>query len=114
MVPLVLLLSVPVLMGLLLWRYIMLAYPSAETFHCDGVTLTLSQVRWLDVHNKRWDTRSYPLAEIAEMKYQAIARASPLGDPPALPGRQQKFDNSGSVLLPSKKKLAVNITAGSL
>jgi hypothetical protein len=74
-VPLILLLSAPALMGLLLWRYIMLAYPSAETFHCDGVALTLSKVRWLDIQNKHWDTRSYPLAEIAEMKYQAIARA---------------------------------------
>lgn len=74
-VPLILLLSFPVLMSLLLWRYLVSAYPSDETFHCDGSTVTISKVRWLDIHNKHWDTRSYALADIAKIRYQAIARA---------------------------------------
>jgi hypothetical protein len=73
--PSILLLSLPVLMGLLTWRYVVSAYPSDEIFHCDGLTLTISKVRWLDIHNKHWDTRSYALAGIVDMRYRAIAHA---------------------------------------
>ncbi len=31
-------------------------------------------MRWLDVHNNHWDTFSFPLAEVREIRYQAIAR----------------------------------------
>jgi hypothetical protein len=71
--PFILLLSFPVLMGFLLWRYTIFAYPSDETVHCDRSTLTISKVRWLDIHNSHWDTRSYALAGIADMRYQEIA-----------------------------------------
>jgi hypothetical protein len=37
--------------------------------------LTISKVPWLDIHNKHWDTRSYPLVDITKMRYQAIARS---------------------------------------
>jgi len=74
-VPLVLLVSFPVLMGLFTWRYVVLAYPSDETFRCDRSTVTISKVRWLDFNNKHWNTRSFALAEIENMGYEAIARA---------------------------------------
>ena len=62
-------------MGLLLWRWVVSAYPSDESFHCDRSTLTISRVRWLDIHNKDWNTRSYVLADIAKIRYRALARA---------------------------------------
>ena len=52
-----------------------MAYPSDESFHCDRSTLTISRVRWLDIHNKDWETRSYPLADIEKIRYQALASA---------------------------------------
>jgi hypothetical protein len=73
--PMALLLGFPPLAGLLTWRYVVSAYPSDETFRCDRSTLTISRVRWLDIQNKHWDTRSYALADIVKMRYQAIARA---------------------------------------
>jgi len=49
-------------------------------FHCDRSTLTISRVRWLDIHNnKDWHTRSYPLADIANIRYQAVARTGGKG-----------------------------------
>lgn len=73
--PFVLLLSFPPFIGLLLWRYVVSAYPSDEAFQCDRSMLTISKVRWLDFRNKRWHSRSYALAEIGNMRYQAIASA---------------------------------------
>jgi hypothetical protein len=69
------LLGCSALMVLISWRYVVMAYPSDETFHCDRSTLTISKVRWLDIHNRDWRTRSYPLNEIAGIKYQAVATA---------------------------------------
>lgn len=73
--PLVLLLAFPILMTLLLRRYVVSAYPSGETLRCDRSTLTISKVRWLDIHNKRRDTHSYQLTDIFDIRYQAIAYA---------------------------------------
>jgi hypothetical protein len=70
---LIILVSCSVLMVLLTWRYIVLAYPSDEAFHCDSLALTTSKVRWLDISNKHWDTHSYTLASLQEMGYEAIA-----------------------------------------
>jgi hypothetical protein len=70
-----LLLGMGLLMVLLLWRYTLSAYPSDETFQCDRSMLTVSKVRWLDFKNEHWDTRSYAVAEIATMRYRAIATA---------------------------------------
>ncbi|HSR07995.1 MAG TPA: hypothetical protein VLM42_12650 [Bryobacteraceae bacterium] len=75
LVPLVLVLSFPVFVGLISWRWVVMAYPSDESFHCDRSTLTISRVRWLDIHNKDWETRSYPLADIEKIRYQALASA---------------------------------------
>jgi hypothetical protein len=74
-VPLLILLGCSALVTLLSWRYVVMAYPSDETFSCDRSTLTISKVRWLDIHNKDWRTRSYPLREIAAMKYRSVATA---------------------------------------
>jgi hypothetical protein len=74
-VPLVLLLGTSILMVLISWRYVVSAYPSDQILHCDKSTLTISKVRWLDIHNEHWNTRSYALAEIEKMRYQTIASA---------------------------------------
>ena len=70
--PLVLLLLCPILWVLLLRRYTMFAWPSDETFQCDRSTVTLSRARWLDFGDKNWQTSSHPLAEMKDIKYQAI------------------------------------------
>jgi hypothetical protein len=75
MVPMVILLGASVLMMLLSWRYVVMAYPSDEIFYCDRSTLTLSKVRWLDIHNKDWRTRSYRLDAITGIRYEAVATA---------------------------------------
>ena len=74
-VPLLIVLGVSALMVLISWRYVVMAYPSDETFYCDRSTLTISKVRWLDIRNRDWRTHSYPLDEIRGIKYQAVARA---------------------------------------
>ena len=63
-VPLVILFGISVLIVLLTRRYVVLAYPSDEIFHFDGLTLTISKVRWLDIHNTHWDTYSCALPDI--------------------------------------------------
>ena len=73
LVPFFLVLTLPLLMGVLTRRYVILAYPSDETFSCDRSTLSIARVRWLDVHNKQWDTRSFSLAEVRDIRYRAIA-----------------------------------------
>jgi hypothetical protein len=73
-IPLVILLGASALIVLISWRYIVMAYPSDETFYCDRSTLTISKVRWLDIHNADWRTRSYPLHAITGIKYKAVAR----------------------------------------
>src|ERR1035437_4761206 len=74
-VGLVILVGTPVLIFLLLRRYIIFANPSDETFRCDRATVTVSRVRRLDFNNKDWDTRSYTLGEIGNLRYEAIAEA---------------------------------------
>lgn len=69
-----LLLGFPLLIIVLPRRYVMLAYPSGETFRCDRSTLSIAKVRWLDVRNNHWNTCSFPLAEVREIRYGAIAQ----------------------------------------
>ena len=73
--PLLILLCCSALLVLISWRYVVMAYPSNETFYCDRSTLTISKVRWLDIHNKDWRTRSYPLRQITGLKYRSVATA---------------------------------------
>jgi hypothetical protein len=72
-VPLFILLGCSALMVLVSWRYVVMAYPSDETFYCDRSTLTVAKVRWLDAHNRDWWTRSYPLGSISGIKYKVLA-----------------------------------------
>jgi hypothetical protein len=72
--PVMVLVSCVAFIVLLSWRYVISAYPADETFYCDGRTLTISKVRWLDFTNKHWDTRSYTLASLQEVSYDRIAR----------------------------------------
>jgi hypothetical protein len=74
-IPVAILLGVSALVVLISWRYVVMAYPSDETFYCDRSTLTISKVRWLDIHNRDWRTRSYPLNAITGITYKAVARA---------------------------------------
>jgi len=69
-----LLLSFPLSVVLLTGRYVRLAYPSDEVFRADRSSLSISRVRWLDVHNKRWEERHFPLAEVREIRYRSLAR----------------------------------------
>jgi hypothetical protein len=73
-VPLIILLGASALIVLISWRYVVMAYPSDETFYCDRSTLTISKVRWLDIQNADWRTRSYPLGAITGIKFRAVAR----------------------------------------
>jgi hypothetical protein len=50
----------------------MLTFPSDETLRCDGANLSISKVRWLDVHNNHWDNYSYSLADVQNIQYRAI------------------------------------------
>jgi hypothetical protein len=74
-IPLLICLGVTALLALLSWRYVVMAYPSDENFHCDRSMLTISKVRWLDWQNRDWKTRTYPVDWITGLKYQAVARA---------------------------------------
>lgn len=73
-VPVFLVLSLPFFVLVMTKRYVTLAYPSDETFHCDQSTLTISKVPWLDLHNNHWVTCSFSLAEIDKIQYRAITR----------------------------------------
>lgn len=68
-----LLLSFPLLMLVMTKRYVRLAFPSDETFRCDGLTLTIARARWFDVNNSRWDTFSFALAHVKKIRYRRIA-----------------------------------------
>jgi hypothetical protein len=68
-------LGVAALVILTSWGYWVAANPSDQTFCCDRSVLTISIVRWLDIHNKDWDTHSYALEEIRRMKYGLVACA---------------------------------------
>jgi hypothetical protein len=48
-------------------------FPSDERLHCDAHTLTLSKVRWLDITNTQWQTRTFDLSEISEVSFAMIA-----------------------------------------
>lgn len=73
LVPFFLLLSFPLFMLLMTERYVRLAFPSAETFHCDRSTLSITKVHWFDIHNDSWITRSLSLKDIQEIRYRRIA-----------------------------------------
>jgi hypothetical protein len=67
------LIGTPLLIFLVQRRYIVFANPSDETLRCDRASLTVSRVRWLDFSNTQWDTRTYTLGEIENLRYKIIA-----------------------------------------
>ena len=71
---LLLLLGSQAMIGLVFWRGVAMDHPSDEIFHCDSSILTISKVRWSDVHNKDWRTRSYPVQKITGLKYEPLSR----------------------------------------
>lgn len=73
--PLFLVFSFPLALGLLLRRYVTLAWPSDEKFYCDGSSLTISKVYWLDFQDRHWQTWSYPLPAVRAIQYRAVASA---------------------------------------
>jgi hypothetical protein len=72
-VPMVILVSFPVAMFFLCRRYVMAAYPSDEILQCDRSAVTISKMRWFDLSNSRWDTRSYALTDVEDLRYGAVA-----------------------------------------
>jgi len=73
--PLSLVLLGAIFMGCVATRYLLAAYPSDETVHCDRSTLTVSKVPWLDVRNSKWTTRSYSLRDVSHLRFGVIASA---------------------------------------
>ncbi len=67
-----LVLTFPLFMFFLTKRYVRLAYPPDETFSCDRSTLTTARVRWFDFRDGNWDSSSFPLAEVREIKYRVL------------------------------------------
>jgi hypothetical protein len=53
-------------------RYVRLAYASDETFRCDRSTLSIAKVRWLDFRDGHWDSSSFALAEVGEIRYRVL------------------------------------------
>jgi hypothetical protein len=71
--PFFLLLCFPLLILVGTKRYVRLAYPSDESFRCDQSTLCIARVRWFDIHNEHWESSSFALSDVQEIKYKAIA-----------------------------------------
>jgi hypothetical protein len=73
-VAVLLLLAVPLFMYITCRRYIWAAYPLDEKPYCDGSTLTISKIRWLDFRNADWRSRRYALTDVSDIKYCRVAR----------------------------------------
>jgi hypothetical protein len=69
----VILLVFPVFMFLVSRRYVIMAYPSDERLDCDRSSITMSRVRWLDIHNSHWETKTYPLSDLTDLRYVKVA-----------------------------------------
>jgi len=56
------LLGMPSIVYVTCRRYVWATYPADEKLHCNGSTLTISRIRWLDFHNVDWRSRQYAMA----------------------------------------------------
>lgn len=65
--------SFPAVVFLTTNRYVMLAYPSSETLSCVSSVLSVSKVRWLDVHNNHGDIHAFSLPEVRNIRYGTVA-----------------------------------------
>jgi len=64
--------SFPLFMFVLTKRYVRLAYAPDETFRCDRSRLSIAKVRWLDFRDRHWDTSSFDLSEVSEIRYRVL------------------------------------------
>jgi hypothetical protein len=72
--PFCIVLSFVIFMSWLGIRWSLAAWPTDDALHCDRNTFTVSRAKWLDTQNKLIP-ESYPLAQISELRYSAIATA---------------------------------------
>lgn len=73
MYPIYMFLGIALFLFVLQRRYVLYAYPSAETFRCDHSGVTLSRVPWFDTSNTHWRTRTYSIGELEDVRYGVIA-----------------------------------------
>ena len=69
----VIVLIFPVFMFLVSRRYVIMAYPSDEPLNCDRSSIKMSRVRWLDIQNSHWKTRTYKMSELKDLQYGKVA-----------------------------------------
>jgi len=65
-------LTFPLLIFVLIKRYVRLAYAGDETFRCDRSTLSVARARWFDFGDSHWDSSSFALQEVREIKYRVL------------------------------------------
>ena len=70
--PLGLLLAAFSLTGWLLVRAVRVTCPGAQKLECDGATITVSWIRWMDWKNETWVTETYPLQEVSRIRYGVL------------------------------------------
>ena len=75
LVPSLLLLALFVFMAWLAIRAVRVNYPGGQKLECDGMTLTISRLRWLDWSNKDWITQTYALSEVSRLRYAVIVQS---------------------------------------
>ena len=72
LVPSLLLLALFAVMIWLAIRALRVNYPGGQKLECDGHTLTISRLRWLDWQNSDWITQTYALNEVSRIRYAVI------------------------------------------
>jgi hypothetical protein len=72
LIPTVLLLTLFAVLAWLVIRALRLNYPGGQRLECDGLTLTVSWLRWLDWDNRDWITQTYALNDVSRLRYAAI------------------------------------------
>jgi len=70
--PLGFVLTMFVIFAWFLARVVPVAYPGGQKLECDGETLTISRIRWLDLENKEWTTESYLLKNVSRIRYGVL------------------------------------------
>ncbi len=49
-------------------------YPGGQKLECDGLTLTVSRMRWFDWRNQEWISESYLLKDVSRFRYGTLVR----------------------------------------
>ena len=55
-----------------LTRIVPAIYPGGQKLECDGLTLTVSRMRWFDWENKEWISESYLLKDVSRFRYGVL------------------------------------------